>query len=181
MFRTVAEQKLVEVLIATPQLKNTLNLITDIYSEFKNDATVTTEQALRALYFDNSFINMLLSRDNISKIVDLINKSDIIMDNINRNNAQDSIYKMTFTVARDNIAKALLVYYISSGDLGYRTLSIFTKNQKDYIYTKRMELDWVTRAENEQFIPTSKDITLFTNALNLVVNKIDTNTYTNLL
>ena len=44
-----------------------------------------------------------------------------------------------------------------------------------------MELDWVTRAENEQFIPTSKDITLFTNALNLVVNKIDTNTYTNLL
>lgn len=181
VFRTVAEQKLVEVLIATPQLKNTLNLITDIYSEFKNDATVTTEQALRALYFDNSFINMLLSRDNISKIVDLINKSDIIMDNISRNNAQDAIYKMTFTVARDNIAKALLVYYISSGDLGYRTLSIFTKNQKDYIYTKRMELDWVTRAENEQFIPTSKDITLFTNALNLVVNKIDTNTYTNLL
>ena len=70
---------------------------------------------------------MLLSRDNISKIVDLINKSDIIMDNISRNNAQDSIYKMTFTVARDNIAEALLVYYISSGDLGYRTLSIFTK------------------------------------------------------
>ncbi len=181
VFRTVAEQKLVEVLIATPQLKNTLSLITDIYSEFKNDTTVTTEQALRALYFDNSFINMLLSRDNISKIVDLINKSDIIMDNINRNNAQDSIYKMTFTVARDNIAKALLVYYINSGDLGYRTLSIFTKNQKDYIYTKRMELDWVTRAENEQFIPTSKDITLFTDALNLVVNKINSDAYTSLL
>lgn len=167
IFRNAAEQNLVETIIATPQLKGVLNQILDIYKEFKNDNTVTIYQALRDLYFDNTFVNMLLDKSGIDKIVTLLSKTDVIAKNISIKNAQDAIYKNTFKVVNNNIAKALLVYYLRSGDIGYRTLSIFTAQQKSYISDYRAQLDWLQKAQSKLFVPTAVDLDIFEDTLNL--------------
>lgn len=167
IFRNAAEQNLVETIIATPQLKGVLSQILDIYKEFKNDNTVTVDQALRDLYFDNTFINMLLDKSGIDKIVTLLSKTDIITKGISIKNAQDAIYKNTFKVVNDNIAKSLLVYYLRSGDIGYRTLSIFTTQQKSYISEYRSHFDWLQKAQTNLFRPTPAAVDIFEDTLNL--------------
>lgn len=167
IFRNAAEQNLVETIIVTPQLKGVLSQILDIYKEFKNDNNVTIDQALRDLYFDNTFINMLLDKSGIDKIVTLLSKTDIITKGISIKNAQDAIYKNTFKVVNDNIAKALLVYYLRSGDVGYRTLSMFTSQQKSYIADYRVKLDWLQNALRVTLRPTPAGVDRFEDALNL--------------
>lgn len=172
IFRNVAEQNLVETIIATPQLKGVLSQILDIYKEFKSDNTVTIDQALRDLYFDNTFINMLLDKSGIDKIVTLLSKTDTITKNISVKNAQDAIYKNTFKIVNDNIAKSLLVYYLRSGDVGYRTLSIFTSQQKSYIADYRAQLEWLQKAQSKTFVPTAIDLDIFEDTLNLYAKSI---------
>ena len=181
IFRNVAEQNLVETLIATSQLKGTLYRIFEIYKEFKNTDTVTLEEAIRAIYFDNSFINMLVGKDRIDKVIDLLSKTDIIIKNITTNNAQEAIYKNAFKNTRDNIAKALVVYYLRSGDLGYRTVSIFTSQQKQYISDYRAQLDWLQRANSRMYAPTKADVAVFENTLNLFSKDISADTRAQLI
>lgn len=181
IFRNAAEQNLVETIIAAPQLKGVLSQILDIYKEFKNDNNVTVDQALRDLYFDNTFINMLLDKSGIDKIVTLLSKTDVITKNISIKNAQDAIYKNTFKVVNDNIAKALLVYYLRSGDIGYRTLSIFTSQQKSYIADYRAQLDWLQRAQSKTFVPTAVDIDIFEDTLNLYAKSMTADTRQSLI
>ena len=181
IFRNVAEQNLVETIIATPQLKGTLAQILEIYKDFKNDGTVTIEQALRDLYFDNTFVNMLIDKNGIDKIVTLLSKTDVIVKNISTKNAQEAIYKNTFKTVSDNIAKALVVYYLRSGDVGYRTLSIFTSQQKEYISEYRWQLDWLQRAQQSTYVPTKFDLDKFKNVLNLFSKDVDSNTRNKLI
>ena len=176
VFRNVAEQNLVDTIIAVPQLKGTLAQILEIYKSFKNDSEVTIEQALRDLYFDNNFVNMLIGKDGIDKIITLLSKTDTIVKNISTKNAQEAIYKNTFKIANDNIAKALLVYYLRSGDVGYRTLSMFTSQQKEYIAEYRWQLDWLQRAQQNTYVPTKFDLDKFKNVLNLFSKEVDGNT-----
>lgn len=174
IFRNIAEQNLVETIIATPQLKGVLSQILDIYKEFKSDNTVTIDQALRDLYFDSTFINMLLDKSGIDKIVTLLSKTDTITKSISIKNTQDAIYKNTFKVVNDNIAKSLLVYYLRSGDVGYRTLSIFTSQQKSYIADYRAQLEWLQKAQSKTFVPTAIDLDIFEDTLNLYAKSITT-------
>lgn len=144
VYRTIAEQDLVQKTISGEQYAELLPIILSTYRSVKNDPNATMEQAIFELYFNPQFFEIMLNTANqetfqfLSKLNDLAAKAT-------RKTVKDEIFVQRLDEVMVELNKILVVYLVNQQEANFDHLSFLNKKQKDWIHNKRYSKDLANR------------------------------------
>lgn len=144
VYRTIAEQDLVQKTISGKQYADLLPVILSTYRSVKNDPNATIEQAIFELYFNPQFFEIMLNSAN-QEMYQFLSKLNELATKATRKSVKDDIFIQRMKEVQVELSKILVNYLVNQQEANFDHLSFLTKNQKDWIYNKRYSKDLANR------------------------------------
>lgn len=144
VYRTIAEQDLVQKTISGKQYADLLPIILSTYRSVKNDPNATMEQAIFELYFNPQFFEIMLNSAN-QEMFQFLSKLNDLAAKATRKTVKDEIFVQRLNEVMVELNKILVVYLVNQQEANFDHLSFLNKKQKDWIHNKRYSKDLANR------------------------------------
>lgn len=144
VYRTIAEQDLVQKTISGKQYADLLPIILSTYRSVKNDPNATIEQAIFELYFNPQFFEIMLNSAN-QEMYQFLSKLNDLATKATRKTVKDEIFVQRLDEVMVELNKILVVYLVNQQEANFDHLSFLNRKQKDWIHNKRYSKDLANR------------------------------------
>lgn len=144
VYRTIAEQDLVQKTISGKQYADLLPIILSTYRSVKNDPNATMEQAIFELYFNPQFFEIMLNSAN-QEMFQFLSKLNDLAAKATRKTVKDEIFVQRLDEVMVELNKILVVYLVNQQEANFDHLSFLNRKQKDWIHNKRYGKDLANR------------------------------------
>lgn len=144
VYRTIAEQDLVQKTISGKQYADLLPIILSTYRSVKNDPNATMEQAIFELYFNPQFFEIMLNSAN-QEMFQFLSKLNDLAAKATRKTVKDEIFVQRLDEVMVELNKILVVYLVNQQEANFDHLSFLNRKQKDWVHNKRYSKDLANR------------------------------------